>query len=347
MQRQPTPVTLVSADARLIHLAQASAAAAAAPLLVVDEAPDVRATWRTAPAVLIGADQVSQLVAWALPPRSQLYLLGQADAYETLCRWSMPLGASVIVVPDGAKWLSRVLSGRARGSVAGTVVAVRGGCGGVGASTLCAGLAVAAARQAHSVALVDGDPCGGGLDLLLGAENLPGWRWDKLSNAVGQIADITPMLPRVEDVTLVSMPRADPLIVPSLAYEAVIDCLARSHDLVLVDAGRMIRDGPALTTRAVILSGLTVRSVAATRAVLNGVDTTEYGLVVRRRGSVTPGDAGRAIELPLVGVLPDLPELGRLADRGVAPMLGGKWKRACSQILRWCLADSSADRRPS
>ena len=345
MQREQTPATLVSSDPRLVHLAQASAAAAGTSLSVTADPQDLRALWRASSAVLIGADQIDRVVTWALPHRDQVYLVGHEDSYGDLCRWSVPLGACVIQLPDGGKWLSRVIAGHASGSDSGVVVAVRPGAGGAGASTLCAGLAVLAARTSVSVALVDCDALGGGLDLLLGAENTPGWRWDKLRNAVGQIADITPVLPHVEGVTVVSMERTDPSPVPDEALAAVVDCLARTHDLVLVDVGRGSTERTGVVRRTVVVSTLTVRGIAATRAGVASMEESECGLVARKPGSVSPGDAARAVDVPLVGVLPVMPDLTRLADRGVPPPLTGGWKKACSQVLGWCMGDPLGPRR--
>ena len=338
MQREPTPTTLVSADPRLINLAQASAAAVGAPLSVVSDPASIGTVWRTPSPLLIGSDQIREIVARALPPRDHVYLVGQADSYEDLCRWSAPLGALVIQLPDGNKWLSRVIMGRAAGTDSGTVVALVSGSGGTGASTLCVGLALAAVRDSRSVALVDCDAMGGGIDLILGAENTPGWRWDKLRNAVGQIADITPMLPTVEGITVVSMERSDPVPIPGDALEAVVDCLARTHDLVLVDRGR----GEAQPTgirRTVVVTNQTVRGVAATRARAKTLDTSACGLVVRKPGSVSASDAAAAVDIPLICVLPSVADLAQLADRGIPPSPSGKWKKACGEVLAWCLGE--------
>ena len=67
----------------------------------------------------------------------------------------------------------RVTAGRRRGAA----VAVVGGCGGAGASVLAAALAVTAVRHGGRALLVDCDPLGGGLDLVLGAEHVAGLRW--------------------------------------------------------------------------------------------------------------------------------------------------------------------------
>ena len=339
MQREPTPTTLVSADPRLVNLAQACAAAVGTPLSVTSDLRAISTVWRTPSPVLIGSDQIREVVARALPRRDHVYLVGQADAYEDLCRWSVPLGALVIQLPDGNKWLSQVIAGRATGSDSGTVVGLTSGAGGIGVSTLCVCLALAAVQDSKSVALVDCDAMGGGLDLLLGAENTPGWRWDKLRNAVGQIADITPMLPTAEGITVVSMERSDPVPVPDEALEAVVDCLTRTHDLVFVDLGRSEQRATGVVRRNVIVTNQTVRAVAATRERVKSLDSSQCGLAVRKPGSVSPNDAARAIDIPLICTLPTVADLTQLADRGIPPMLSGRWKKACHEVVRWCVGE--------
>jgi hypothetical protein len=64
------------------------------------------------------------------------------------------------------------------------VVGVVGGSGGVGASTFAAVLALGAARATRGPAvLIDLDPIGGGIDVLLGVQSIPGLRWSGVSGA--------------------------------------------------------------------------------------------------------------------------------------------------------------------
>ena len=65
------------------------------------------------------------------------------------------------------------------------MVAVVGGRGGAGATTLACALAVTAARAGRRVLLVDGDPLGGGIDLVFGGEGDRGLRWPDLEAARG------------------------------------------------------------------------------------------------------------------------------------------------------------------
>ena len=69
------------------------------------------------------------------------------------------------------------------------------------------GLAFVAARSGQRTALVDLDPAGGGLDLLVGAERLDGWRWPRLASARGHLGDLGDQLPCVDGVEVLSMGR--------------------------------------------------------------------------------------------------------------------------------------------
>ena len=96
-------------------------------------------------------------------------------------------------VPSGSRCCPATSRGCSRGASAavrspverGWLVAVGGSCGGAGASTVATALALAAAP---GVLLVDADPWGGGLDLLLGAERADGLRWPDLTGLRGRVA---------------------------------------------------------------------------------------------------------------------------------------------------------------
>jgi len=336
-------VVLVSADHHLQQVCFAAAAAAGAPLRAVHRQDETRTAWRSAAAVLIGADMAEQIAHWSMPQREAVYIVGEDADKETLCAWSMPLRASVIAVPGGVRWLSRVVLGRETvRDDGGQVVAVAGGSGGVGASTLAAGLAVLAARGGVTAALVDLDPYAGGADLTLGGEQAAGWRWDKLRTAAGQIADITAMMPRVEGVTVVSMERQGASMPTVDAIEAVVDCLARAHALVVVDAGRLGLVAPevlGMCGRTLVVTGQSVRQVAAARSGCTAAQRG-FGIVVRvaRHGAIAAGDVASSIGLPLIGTVPETPQLADFANRGVAPGCGGAraWEKACGHVLAAC-----------
>ncbi|HEU4997322.1 MAG TPA: hypothetical protein VFT68_00135, partial [Lapillicoccus sp.] len=124
----------------------------------------------------------------------------------------------------------------ARGSVGALLVTV-GASGGVGASSLATAVAVRAARAGLEVVLVDGCPLGGGLDVVLGAEQERGVRWSDLSRLEGS-ADgpaLLARLPSAEGVRVLSFGRdgAEP---SAEVAGAVVAALSAESDLLVVDA---------------------------------------------------------------------------------------------------------------
>ena len=92
-----------------------------------------------------------------------MYLLTETGTAPEAYQWSVPLGAAVVVVPGNARWLSGAIADLSRRpSGSGQTICVTGGSGGVGTSTLAAGLAFVAARSGRRTALVDLDPAGAG-----------------------------------------------------------------------------------------------------------------------------------------------------------------------------------------
>lgn len=330
----------------------AAAAAHGVAVDVVTSAPECLARWPDAGLVLVGADAAAALASLGPKRRGGVYLVGSAP--EQLARWSVPLGGQVIVLPEGLAALSAVLADD--GSSGGPVVAVVGGSGGIGASTLAAGLAVAARRRGLAAALVDVDPLGGGIDLLLGAERTPGWRWPRLVGARGEVTDVRRFLPQVDGLTVVSMGRPSPgqpaEDAPSAeSVRAVLGALSRHHRLVVLDAGRapLASARPALASCAAtfLVSGTCVRAVAEASAVLRSVELAEPRAVVRTSpGSRVPGEVvGRALGVAVAGALPEDRSLVRAAEQGDPPgRVGrGRWPRAVGRLLDLALAGQGAD----
>jgi secretion/DNA translocation related CpaE-like protein len=345
-------VVLASGDPDIIQMVHASAATRGSPVRTVADPKDVRARWREAGAVLVGADLADTLLGWGLPPRDEVYLVGTASTHEALCRASMPLRGVVVTLPDGARSLAQILSGAASERTSGQVVAVAGGAGGLGASTLAAGLALAARRRGPA-ALVDVDHGGGGIDLLLGAEAVPGWRWDTLRSAAGQVADLDGHLPLVDGVAIVSMSRTDRRAVPAEAIGAVVDGLAGAGGLVVIDVGRTggaaQLEAVRAASRIIVLTGQTVRAVAATAATADSFADRRCDVVVRldRSGAITPALAAESLGWPLLGTIPSSLALVTMGDRGVPPGTGGArpWARARRRIVATLLSEAAPTQR--
>ena len=262
----------------------------------------------------------------------------------------MALGAAVVVLPEGASWLSRAvtdLAGRPSGS--GRVIALVGGSGGVGVSTLAAGLAFTAARQVQRSLLVDADRLGGGLDLLIGAERVSGWRWSRLAGARGHLGDLAGQLPQLDGVEVLAMdrgggrspdwePGADELRAVLRRRRTAIRSVwsifpARSRSLLAEAASR------ADLLLVVVREDL--RGLASGRQLLDelGPAHGQRGLVVRQSRARLMGaeTVAEALGLPLLGTLVDERALAVAAERGDPPARSSR--SPLSQLCRQVLAD--------
>ncbi|WP_257476834.1 septum site-determining protein Ssd [Acidipropionibacterium jensenii] len=331
-QTVPT-IPLISADQRLTELVGAVAASIGVGVQVVTDRGGAQSVWADAGPLLIGQDRAAAVVAWQLPGRhAEIHLIGE-DAADT-ARWSAVLGASVIVVPESTPTLVELLREGFRSSGNGVVLLVDQSSGGLGASTLAAGIARAAAVEGMRAALVELDPGGGGADLLLGLEQAPGWRWPELASARGAVSDLTGHLPALDGVAVVSVGR-ECLEVPSVARVSVVRSLTAEHDLVVLDAGR----APAASIAGLgidarlELVGADLRSVMAARARRTSPDDTVVRQGPGRRMGLA--DIGALLGAEPAVVVPHDVRLPRAQTAGEAPwvMAGRRWRRSCRQLV--------------
>ncbi len=332
------PALLITRDTVLNDRVGAIAAAVGVEVTCVGDVGDARQWWSRASVVLIGFDAAGAVLGLALPARSGVHVVGH-DAAEAV-RWSVPLGAMGVVLPEQTGMLTSVLEGAAgAGERRATVVRVVGGSGGVGASTLAAGLAQRAAKAGRRVALVECEPHGGGIDLMFGADDAPGWRWPDLASAAGHIGSLGAQLPNVSGVDLVSTARGRSgrgLGLPAAsAVGAVLGSLMRSHELVVLDGGwgDRVRLGPE-TVVFVVAAG--VRSVLAARSFAIGHEVVDARLVMRRGPGwrLEPDQVAQALGLELVGIVDDDRRLPRGLETGDPPgRAGGRFAKQVDAIL--------------
>jgi secretion/DNA translocation related CpaE-like protein len=188
------------------------------------------------------------------------------------------------------------------------VLGVVGGSGGVGASCFAAVLALTAGQAV----LVDLDPAGGGVDVLLGIEAVPGARWSGLRLAGGHLepAALVGGLPRAGPCAVLAADTADldaaavaQVVAAAAAGGPVIldlprhDCAPRAAALLAADL-------------VVVLARADVAGVVAAHAAVSVLPELPVGVVVRR-GEIAPAEAAALIGAPLLGVLPAL-AAGRL-----------------------------------
>lgn len=319
---------------------------------VVSDPERVPQSWRTAGTVLVADEVAERLVSLALPHRAGVFLVG-SDAVA-LSTWSVPLAARVIPLPEGTRWLGSVLADGAS-RVRAPVVAVIGGSGGVGASTLAAALAQLAGEHTTGAApggaaLVDVDELGGGIDLLLGAERSEGWRWPRLSAAEGGLGDLRRHLPVVEGVSVVAMARGPALDLAREPLATIVSSLRAWHSLVVVDPGRSLapaaREGLRLSGRQLVVVGPGVRGAAAARQTVLALGLDRAELVLRTGRGRLPADlVADAVGRPVLASLPEEPRLADAAERGEPPARGARrrYRRAVAGLLSALVGEEPLD----
>jgi secretion/DNA translocation related CpaE-like protein len=307
---------------------------------------DLRRSWRSAAAVLVGRDCAGRVGDLALPPRPEVYVVGRDDDRPETYAWSTRLRAAAATLPTGAADLASTLSVLLDEAGRGAVVALTGGSGGVGVSTLAAALAGAGARDGLRTLLLDADLAGGGVDILLGAEHVPGWRWSRFDAARGHLGDVAGQLPHCDGVDVLA---ADRTARPGVALRpeqlsAVLGSAARTHDLTVVDLPRHLdvahEEVLRQAGRVLLLARADVRGVAAAdHAARLLVPRCRAVEVVVRTGpgrALEPGLVADALDLPLAGVLEEDHAVRVAADRGDPPGRSGRSSlaRLCTRLLR-------------
>lgn len=176
------PLIATSDDRMLDDALRWCAAVGCAPEVAADVVA-VRRSWRAAPLVVVGDDLGPDLVHAQLPRRDHVLLM--AGSRDEAWPLAVALGAvDVVTGADEARALDALtlaLDGRGEACL----VSLVGGVGGAGASTVAASLALAGADRGFQSLLLDADPLGGGLELVLGAEAVDGLRWHDLGAADG------------------------------------------------------------------------------------------------------------------------------------------------------------------
>jgi len=336
------PLVVTADEAMLDSLLRLAAAADVTPDVATDPGA-ARRLWTGASLVLVGDDLVSGVAASSPPRRRGVLVVTDAPERVAVWRLAMAAGAEDVVSLSDAEG---VLVGRLADTVDAQVrpsltAAVVGGCGGGGASTFAAALAVAAAGMGARAFLLDGDPLGGGLDLVLGSETVPGVRWPDLVGTSGRVSasSLRDALPRVGTLGVLSWDRGDLAVVPPAVMREVVAAGRRGHDVVVVDLPRRL--DPAVeevllevdTTYLVLPAE--VRAVAAAARVAAALGTVGSSIELVVRG---PGPAG--LDGPLVSDSLGLPlALEMRPERGLDGALDageGLWRRRRGPLARGC-----------
>ncbi|HVF20382.1 MAG TPA: septum site-determining protein Ssd [Mycobacteriales bacterium] len=340
------PLIVTADDCTRDTLLRLAAVAGSDADVAVDVA-SARRRWRDPALVVVGADLASALRSAALPRRPGVVLLGDDLDDATVWQRAVELGAEhVAFLPDAEPWLiERLGAGAARGRTAVTV-GVLGGRGGSGASTLAAALALSATRLGHRAVLVDADPLGGGLDLLLGAEDARGPRWPDVARVLdrGSGDGLAAVLPTVARTPVLSWDRSDASVLRPGAVSAVLAAAGTGVDVVVVDLPRRLDDASIEAFTAVgtllLVVPADVRGVAASARIASAVApyAGDLRLVVRRppSGGIAAGFVADALGLPLAGCFKSERAVAADGDRGLPPPTTGRGHlaRLCTALVR-------------
>lgn len=237
--------------------------------------------------------------------------------------------AELVVLPSGRQSLLGHLASVL--PVAGApVLGVVGGRGGAGASTLAVSAALAAAATGLRVALLDLDPLGGGVDLLLGADHQEGLRWSDLGAVPGPLphGSLWASLPEAAGVGYLTWSRDEPPShgLPSVLPE-VLEAARREADLVVLDLPRcphVLAAAAGRACRVVVVVPAEVRAAASARRVVAALEAVDLDLGLVVRGPAPTGLPAEAVAevlgVPLAGEIRPEPGLAAALDRGDLPI---------------------------
>ncbi|GGK98657.1 septum formation initiator [Sphaerisporangium melleum] len=335
---------VITEDRDLLDELLRVAAAAGVELDVAHAAAHARPYWRRAPLVVVGADAADALAATGPPSRQGVLLVTKAADDPAVWRKCVAVGAkAVLELPDAERRLVDEFAEAAEPVVrSGATVCVVGGSGGAGASVLAASLALTGARRGLRTLLVDADPLGGGIDVILGQEHAIGARWPDIVGREGRVSftALQGALPTMGELTVLSWHRGESPPIPPEAMRAVLEAAHRGCDLIVVDLPRHV--GPAAAealSRAastLLLVPAEVRGVLSASQLLIELSrhTSTLGVVVRD-GVLLPDVITRSLGLPCAGVLADQRGLADVLNRGDAPPLGDRTPlgRFCGEFL--------------
>lgn len=339
---------VVTADADLLDDLLRLAAAGGSEVDVAADPAAARPRFAAAPLVVIGLDQLEPCGRARLPRRSRVIVAAHGEASREELATAEHLGVDhIVALPLAEPWLVDQFAERFDPATRGRILAVIGGRGGAGASILAGGLAVTAVRAGHRTLLVDADPLGGGLDLLLGWENVDGLRWPALADADGRVDPpaLLRALPHRGDLVLLSFDREQLPSVPSEAMAATLDAGRRGRDVIVADLPRQLDDAAVLALqaadRALLIVPAELRATAAAARVARAVQLhcEDVAVVVRgpAPGKLRSREVASALGLPLVGSLRPEPAMCQALERGRPP--AGEGKGPLADLCRRLIAD--------
>jgi secretion/DNA translocation related CpaE-like protein len=344
---------VITAEPGLLDDLLRLAAAGGAEVDVAPDPPAARARYLAAPLVMIGADQAAACLRARLPRRPKVVIVGRGSSVEPIWEVADLLGAEhIATLPTAEPWIVDRFAEPPGPAPGGRVLAVIGGRGGAGASILAGGLAVTAVGAGLRTLLIDADPLGGGLDLLLGWEQVAGLRWDALTAAGGPVDPqaLLNSLPQRGDLVLLSFARDEMPTIPAEAMSATMDAARRGRDVVIADLPRRLDDAATVALQAadktLLVVPAEVRAAASAARVAAAVSMHCDNVAVVVRGPA-PGRLGarqvaQALGLPLAGSLRPEEAMCVALEHGEPP--AGSGRGALAELCKRVIADLIAAR---
>lgn len=316
-----------------------------------------RKTWQAASAVVLDQDGARRCLDQDLPRRPAVFLVATSAPDAAIYRTGMVVGAQrAIELPTAATELVAELASAIESTEhnrdGGAMLAVIGGKGGAGASVFAATVA----QRAAGALLIDLDPRGGGIDLLLGAEASAGLRWPELAPSSGRLdwESVRQALPEHDGTWLLSVDRHGTEL-DQTAVEAVVDAGRRGGVTVVCDLPRSAGGAATLAVEAadlvVMVCGCDIRSGAAARATATPLRSLNpnIGLVVRgpSPGGLRAADIADITGLPVLASMRPEPLLAEcLERRGLRRRARSPLVDASDQVLKLLLTrPAEASRR--
>jgi secretion/DNA translocation related CpaE-like protein len=342
-----SPPLVVTADGVLLDDLNRLAAAAGVEPDRASDAVSARRGWLSAPLVIVGRDLAPALAASAPQRRDAVVLVSRDLDDAEIWALGVALGVEAVVfLPDAQSWLVDRFADAVDGPSTGALtVAVLGGRGGAGATTLACALAVTSVRRGLRTMLIDGDPLGGGIDLALGGEDSDGLRWPDLTSARGRVngAALRDVLPHIHDLTVLSWDRGDTISIPVDAMRSVLSGARRSSEVVVIDLPRRLDDSAAealsIAAPALLVVPAEIRATAAAARVATAATLVSADLRLVVRGPAPSGLeaelVAESLGLPLEGEMRAEPGLAAALERGEPPAWRGRGPLAafCIEFL--------------
>jgi secretion/DNA translocation related CpaE-like protein len=344
--RRSAPLIVTADELLLDDLLRLAAAVGVTPEVAHDPGA-VRGPWPSAPLIVVGADAASAVGRLDPVRRANVFVVTHDARRAEVWQHALAIGAEdVLTLPASEAGLRDRLADTVDGTQrASATVAVVGGCGGAGASILAAALATVAARRGRRALLIDGDPLGGGLDLVIGLERAEGLRWPDLAGTVGRVSapSLRSALPAVKELAVMSWDRGQELIIRPDIMREVIAAGQRGNDMVVIDLPRRLdpatEEALTVASTTILVVPAEVRAIAAATRVKTLIAplSREVQTVVRAPGvsGIDAPSVASALGLELLGSMRTDPAVAESVDRGFGPCRRGRGPLVtlCGRVL--------------